>query len=91
MSSHTSLTAIYAQDENIKAAGDYRLEEQMKGSVEAALGFQQGARSAFEQRRGMSMFEYYKKFPEKGARFASAIKGIRKCTSFQKYRVMKED
>lgn len=76
---HTSMTVIYARDENVRAAGAYQLDEQMKGSVEAARSFQEGAKSAFEQRHGGPMFEYYQRFPEKGARFASAMRGISKC------------
>ncbi|KAF1948504.1 O-methyltransferas-like protein [Byssothecium circinans] len=74
----SSLTIVYAQDENIKAAGDYQSDEQFQASSEVAKSFQNGKKSAFEQRHGMSMFEYYKEHPKKGARFASAMKGISK-------------
>ncbi|PVI04683.1 O-methyltransferas-like protein [Periconia macrospinosa] len=77
---HSSLTVLYARDESIKAAGDYQTEEQFQASSDVAKSFRNGKKSAFEERHGMTMFEYYKENPSKGARFASAMRGISKCT-----------
>jgi predicted transcriptional regulator len=77
----THFTSTIARDQNIKDAVTYQTDEHFQTATDVALSFQTGAHSAFEQRHGMSIFEYYKQHPEKGERFASAMKGITKSES----------
>ena len=73
---HTSGSVVFARDKDLKAAGDYTLDEMFKASSETASSIRTKRKCPFEQRHGVSLFEYYNNNPKLGARFASAMKGI---------------
>ncbi|KAH7135960.1 sterigmatocystin 8-O-methyltransferase precursor [Dendryphion nanum] len=73
---HTAYSVTIRRDEEMKASGAYMLDENFKADSEASLSIKDGAKTPFEQRHGMSVFEFYAKNPDKAARFAKAMAGI---------------
>ncbi|KAF2748445.1 O-methyltransferas-like protein [Sporormia fimetaria CBS 119925] len=73
---HTSYSVALARDPELKAAGDYQLDEVSKAASECSLSFQTGAKTPFEQRHGMTVYDYYAANPAMAARFAKGLVGI---------------
>jgi SAM-dependent methyltransferase len=75
---HTSVTAMIAQEPDIRAAFAYQLDEMFQASADLPSSIMNGAATPFEQRHGAPIFDFYKGNPGKGARFTSAMSGIAK-------------
>jgi hypothetical protein len=83
--SHTALSAIVAQDNDLKSSFHMQMDEIFQAAGETATCLRDSGRAlesthcAFSRRFGMSIFEYYNKHPEKGERFGRALAGATKC------------
>jgi hypothetical protein len=75
---HTSVTAMIAQEPEIRAAFAYQLDEMFQASSDLASSIKNGATTPFEQRHGAPIYDFYKGNLEMGARFTSAMSGISK-------------
>jgi hypothetical protein len=79
---HTCGSIIFSKDKQLKAAGDYQLDEMFKAAADSAIAIrkernpQQTARSPFEERHGLPLFKFYERNPNLAARFASAMAGL---------------
>jgi hypothetical protein len=82
---HTSVSIIFRNDKQLKAAGDYQLDEMFKAAGDTAAFMRRGTSeenaviSPFQERHGVPLFKYYANNPKLAARFASAMAGVAKC------------
>ncbi|KAI1144405.1 O-methyltransferase [Hypoxylon sp. FL0543] len=80
--SHTAASFAFAQDEEMKCAGQLSLDEPWKAAtssadcIKASPYESDSAHSPFSTRHGLPMFEFYAKNPQYAARFAKAMGGI---------------
>ncbi|KAI1817385.1 putative O-methyltransferase [Poronia punctata] len=76
---HSSVSASLASDEDWRALGDMKLDDMFRASSELSTLVTRSPHkssavdSAFQQRFGAPVYQYYEKFPEKGKRFAQAM------------------
>ncbi|KAI0521825.1 putative O-methyltransferase [Xylaria bambusicola] len=81
---HTSLSALIARDETIKAAISFQADEMFEAASLTATSIQKAPyqsipeHSAFNIRFGVSPYQWYTSNPERGARFAAAMAGLAK-------------
>ncbi|KAF1950440.1 S-adenosyl-L-methionine-dependent methyltransferase [Byssothecium circinans] len=75
---HTSVTAMIAQEPEIRSAFAYQLDEMFQASADLPSSIRNGATTPFEQRHGAPIFDFYKENLKMGARFTSAMSGIAK-------------
>lgn len=76
---HTAISASMARDSEYHALGDMQLDDIFKASSELSSLVTQSphasspTESAFHQRFGVPVYQYYDEHPEKGKRFAQAM------------------
>lgn len=84
---HTAMSALMARDPEYHALGDMKLDDMLKASSElstlvARSPYASSATdSAFEQRFGSPVYQFYEQNPEKGKRFAHAMSSWSKSES----------
>lgn len=77
----TANSAAFRRDENLRAAGHFGLDEIFKAASSTADCIKKAPQqtdlvhSAFNERLGATMFDYYHKNPEHATRFAKAMAG----------------
>lgn len=74
---HTASSIMFKRDKDLRAAAEYQLDEMFKASSAAAASLDSG-KSPFEERHGMSLFQFYGKNPKLATRFANAMAGVAK-------------
>ncbi|KAI0838319.1 O-methyltransferase-domain-containing protein [Hypoxylon sp. FL0890] len=76
---HTAKSALLARDAEFYATADMQMDDMLRAASEASASisrfpFASGAlHSAFHQRFGTTMYQYYEERPEKARRFAQAM------------------
>ncbi len=85
---HTANSALLARDGDFHATADMQMDDMLKAAAETSavissspLAIEQDNSSAFHQRFGVSMYQYYERNPEKGTRFARAMSSWSQSTS----------
>lgn len=82
---HTGGSIIFARDKQLKAAGDYQLDEFFKAASETATSIRKATvpgnvvKTPFEERHGKPLFQFYGENPKLAARFANAMAGVVRC------------
>ena len=80
MFKHTTYSALLAQDSDFNAMAAMQMDDMLKAVSETSSAIRQAPyasgvmSSAFRQRFGVPMYEFYEQHPDKGARFAQAMK-----------------
>lgn len=77
---HTTYSMLLAQDSDFNAMAAMQMDDMLKAASETSSAIREAPyasgvmSSAFCQRFGVPMYQYYEQHPEKGARFAQAMK-----------------
>jgi hypothetical protein len=79
---HTHGSIVFAREEGLRSAAEYQLDEFFRAAGSTAVALKKGTSNPFVETFGMPLFQYYGQNPKLGARFASAMGGIVKCTWF---------
>ncbi|KAI1140810.1 O-methyltransferase-domain-containing protein [Hypoxylon sp. FL0543] len=76
---HTANSALLARDAGFHATADMQMDDMLRAASEASAAISSSpfasdaSRSAFHQRFGTTMYQYYEERPEKARRFAQAM------------------
>ncbi|KAI1095503.1 S-adenosyl-L-methionine-dependent methyltransferase [Rostrohypoxylon terebratum] len=82
--SHSTTSLVLLEDEEVRSAVHYTYDEMLKAIAETSDSLRKCPSEAdsthcpFHTTHGLSLYQYYAKYPDKAARFAKAMAGVAK-------------